>query len=76
MIHGDDYGWGMGFGWLWMIVFWALVIAGTAYLVRAITRRNERGRMEEALSISSRRDSRRERSPKRSIGTRVRVERS
>ena len=32
-----DYGWGMGgFGWLFMLVFWALVIIGIVYLVKML----------------------------------------
>ena len=31
-----DYGWGMGFGWIFMIVFWALVILGVIYLVKLL----------------------------------------
>ncbi len=29
------YGWGMGFGWIFMIIFWVLVILGVVYLVQA-----------------------------------------
>jgi putative membrane protein len=47
MMHWGDYGWGMGFGWIWMIFFWGLVIAGIAYLVQAITRRDGKCRTEE-----------------------------
>ena len=31
-----DYGWGMGFGWIFMILFWALVILGVIYLVKLL----------------------------------------
>ena len=31
-----DYGWGMGFGWIFMIAFWALVILGVVYLLKLI----------------------------------------
>ncbi|OGW27790.1 MAG: hypothetical protein A2X59_05450 [Nitrospirae bacterium GWC2_42_7] len=30
------YGWGMGFGWLIMIIFWGLVILGIAYIVKSL----------------------------------------
>jgi len=33
-----DYGWemGFGFGWIAMIIFWALLILGIVYLVKMI----------------------------------------
>ncbi len=31
-----DYGWGMGFGWIFMIALWALVILGVIYLIKVI----------------------------------------
>ncbi len=31
-----NYGWGMGFGWFFMVIFWVLVILGVVYLVRLI----------------------------------------
>jgi hypothetical protein len=33
-----DYGWriGYGFGWLFMILFWALVVLGVVYLIKLI----------------------------------------
>ena len=30
----DWHGWGMGFGWIFAILFWALVILGIVALVR------------------------------------------
>jgi len=39
MMHWGNYGWGMGFGWIFMVLFWALVILGIVYIVQAISRR-------------------------------------
>lgn len=38
MINWGNYGWGMGFGWILMFLFWALVILGIVYIVQAISR--------------------------------------
>jgi putative membrane protein len=37
MMHWGNwggYGWGMGFGWIIMILFWALVILGIVYFLQ------------------------------------------
>ena len=34
MMHGSDVGWGMGFGWLFMVLFWALAVFGIAHVVQ------------------------------------------
>ncbi len=47
-----NYGWGMGFGWLIMIIFWVLVILGVVYLIKLIAggaRREEK--RDTALDI-------------------------
>jgi len=37
MWYHHDWGWGMGgLGWLGMLLFWALVVLGIIYLVRAL----------------------------------------
>ncbi len=38
MMHWGNYswGWGMGFGWLFMIVFWGLVVLGIVYIIKMI----------------------------------------
>jgi putative membrane protein len=53
-----DYGWGagFGFGWLLMILFWALVILGIVYLVKGIAGSAKKGEKEEtALDILKKR---------------------
>ena len=39
MMQWGTYGWDMGFGWLWMIFLWALIIGGIAYAVKALSER-------------------------------------
>lgn len=34
MMQWGNWGWGMGFGWIFMIIFWALVILGVVFLVQ------------------------------------------
>ena len=46
-MHWGDYGWGMGFGWIWMVIFWGLIIAGIVYLVKAITDRSKKSETNE-----------------------------
>lgn len=36
MMHWGSYGWGMGFGWIWMAIVWGLVIAGIVYIVQSM----------------------------------------
>ena len=47
MMHGGNYGWGMGFGWIWMILFWGLVTTGIVYLVQTISRSAEKSNIKE-----------------------------
>lgn len=51
-----DYGWGMGFGWIFMVLFWALVIMGVVYLLKLIAGgpKND-GRTETAVDILKKR---------------------
>jgi putative membrane protein len=60
MMHWDGYGWGMGFGWVFMILFWVLVVGGSVLLVRWIASYGEKkGRgpqsSETALDILKKR---------------------
>jgi putative membrane protein len=51
-----DYGWGMGFGWIFMIAFWALIILGVIYLVKLLAGGSkDRKNHESALDILKKR---------------------
>jgi putative membrane protein len=51
-----DYGWQMGFGWIFMIFFWALFVFGIVYVVWAISRKTGlSGPGETPLGILKRR---------------------
>lgn len=56
MMYWGDYGWGMGFGWIFMILFWILVILGIVFLVRLIAgfQKNKQSR-ESPLDILKKR---------------------
>ncbi len=55
-MHWGDYGWGMGFGWLIMVLFWILVIVGIVYIVKLIAGAGKKeGREETALDILKKR---------------------
>lgn len=57
MMPWGNYGWGMGmgFGWLFMIVFWMLVIAGIVFIVRLVAGGEKRNPEETALDILKKR---------------------
>ncbi len=40
MVWGS-YGWGMGYSWIYMIVFWVVVITAIAYLTKFIIKRSD-----------------------------------
>lgn len=50
---GMDWGMGMGFGWLFMILFWTLVILGIITLVRWLSDTGGRGPSENSLSTKN-----------------------
>ena len=48
------WGWGSGFGWIWMLIVWAVVIGGVVWIVTQLSTRNgprERGGPSDARSI-------------------------
>jgi putative membrane protein len=48
MLHGAIMdGWGMGFGWIFMVLFWVLVVFGAVYIVQSISRRTGQPRSDE-----------------------------
>jgi putative membrane protein len=40
MMHWGSYGWGMGFGWIYMIVFWVLIITAIVYFVKSLSNKS------------------------------------
>lgn len=55
MMDWGNYGWGMGFGWFFMILFGGLVAAGIVYVMKVVTERSARNERESALDILKRR---------------------
>ncbi len=56
MMQWGNWGWGMGFGWIFMIIFWVLVILGVVYLVQIATRGGiSPGQKETPLDILKKR---------------------
>lgn len=53
------YGWGMGYGWIFMLVFWALLIAAVVWAVSRLAPRSDRdegfGPRETPLEVLQRR---------------------
>ncbi len=52
-----NYGWGMGgFGWLFMVIFWILVIIGIVFLIKLVLPGTKgEGKTETALDILKKR---------------------
>jgi putative membrane protein len=51
-----NHGWGMGFGWFFMIAFLILVVLGIIYLIKVIAGDAKKGEREEtALDILKKR---------------------
>jgi putative membrane protein len=44
-----NYGWGMGFGWIFMAIFWVLVIVGIVYLIKLAAGRS--GKEEKEANV-------------------------
>lgn len=55
-MHWGDYGWGIGFGWFFMVIFWLLVILGVVCIIKLITGTGKREEREDtALDILKKR---------------------
>lgn len=56
-MHWAYGGYGMGFGWIFMIIFWGLVILGVVYLVKSLAGGNsaEGDRKESAEEVLKKR---------------------
>jgi len=55
VIFWGNHGWGMGPGWVFMVLFWVLVILGIIYLIQLISRGSKREETETALDILKKR---------------------
>lgn len=56
MMNWGNYGWGMGFGWIFMVLFWALIIIGIVYVIQTLSRRTgQSGTQETPLDILKKR---------------------
>ena len=55
MMQWGDYGWGFGFGWFFMILFWILIILGIVYLIKLIAGGDKRTTGETPLDILKKR---------------------
>jgi len=55
-MHAENYGWGMGFGWSFMVLFWLLVIIGIVYITTLLVGRTNKSNTEEtAMGILKKR---------------------
>lgn len=55
-MHWGYYGTGMGFGWLFMVIFWGLVVFGVIYLITLIVKGGEKkSQADSALDILKKR---------------------
>jgi len=55
-MHAENYGWGMGFGWSFMVLFWLLVIIGIVYITTLLVGRTKKSDTEEtAMDILKKR---------------------
>lgn len=55
-MHWGDYGWGMGSGGVFMIIFWILVFLAVVYLIKSIAGGTKKEEKEEsALDILKKR---------------------
>lgn len=54
-MHWGGYGWGMGFGWIFMIIFWGLVILGIVYLIQVVSKGTKKEDTETPLDILKKR---------------------
>ena len=56
-MHAENYGWGMGFWWSFMVLFWLLVIICIVYITTLIIGRSKKtGTEESAMDIVKKRN--------------------
>jgi putative membrane protein len=48
MMQWGSYGWGMGFGWIYMIAFWAVIITVVIYIVKFFEKKTDSNVLHES----------------------------
>lgn len=55
MTHMENVGWGMGFGWSFMVLFWVLVVLCIVYIFSLIASRKKGEKKETPMDILQKR---------------------
>ena len=54
-MHWMDFEWGVGVGWIFMLLFWGLIILGVVYLLQLVAKGGKGEQREAPLEILKKR---------------------